>query len=290
MSNRFRAWRILMIAVLSLLWPSMALASVIGASDGWKPLRQGARALGISDEMVQRILSAGVGMSCPGTVYKNGGALNGWFLGPGVMSFYTNAHGVIDLGADRQADFIEPLDKCSVHLYRDLLLHGAGALSYALKLPADRREMALASFDPERDGPAADRARLALAQTIAGAEALDRPDLDHLPLAIGEELIMVSLEPPTMRVPVIQSCHIKAIDISGGGPGRLLSDCDNSFGNSAALYFVRDPASPGMLLPIALHEGCYERLGNGKGWNGQTNTAVGILLRRGFFSFAHNAS
>ena len=76
---------------------------------------------------------------------------------------------------------------------------------------------------------------------------------------------------------------------SGGGPGRLLTDCDNSFGNSAALYFVRDPADPGMLVPIAMHEGCYDKVGNFKGWS-RDNTALGILLRRSFFSFRRGAS
>jgi hypothetical protein len=286
--TRLVLWRALAFAALALLWPGIAAAAVIGPRDGWQPLRSGARALGISDRMVERILAAGVGMTCPGTVYKNGGALNGWFLGGDTGSFYTNAHGVIDLGADRRADFIEPLDKCVVQSWRDLSRQGVRAPAYALRLPANRHELALASFDPRRDSPTADRARLALAGRIAGAEALDLPDLAHLPIAIGEVLIMVSLAPPAMRQPVIQACHIRGVDLSGGGPGRLLSDCDNSFGNSAALYLVRDPASPGMLVPIALHEGCYEKLGAGKAWDRDRNTAVGILLRRGFFSFAHS--
>jgi hypothetical protein len=289
MSNWFQVRRGLVLAAFLLLWPSLASAAIIGSSDGWKPLRQGAKALGISDRMVDRILAAGVGMTCPGTVHKNGGTLNGWFLGPDVTSFYTNAHGVIDLGADRQADFIEPLDKCKVHSYRDLLLRGDRAASYALSLPADRHDMALASFQPQRDLPTSDRARLTLARTLPGAEALDMPDISHLPLAIGEQVIMVSLQPPAMREPVIQACQIKGIDISGGGPGRLLTDCDNSFGNSAALYFVRDPADPGMLVPIAMHEGCYDKVGNFKGWS-RDNTALGILLRRSFFSFRRGAS
>jgi hypothetical protein len=279
--------RALAVAALALLWPGVAAAAVIGPGDGWQPLRLGARALGISDRMVERILAAGVGMTCPGTVYKNGGALNGWFLGGDTGSFYTNAHGVIDLGANRRADFIEPLDKCVVQSWRDLSKQGAAAPSYALRLPANRHELALASFDPWRDSPTADRARLALAGTVAGAEALALPDLAHLPIAIGEELIMVSLAPPAMRQPEIQACHIRGVDLAAGGPGRLLSDCDNGFGNSAALYFVRDPGAPGMLVPIAMHEGCYEKLGAGKGWDRDSNTAVAILLRRSFFSFAH---
>jgi hypothetical protein len=75
-----------------------------------------------------------------------------------------------------------------------------------------------------------------------------------------------------------------------GGPGQLFSDCDNGFGNSAGLYFVRDRGNPAMLVPIALHEGCYEQLGNYKGWSLTANTAMGIMLRSSFFSFpSHSA-
>jgi len=44
-----------------------------------------------------------------------------------------------------------------------------------------------------------------------------------------------------------------------------------------------------MLVPIAMHEGCYDKVGNFKGWS-RDNTALGILLRRSFFSFRRGAS
>lgn len=276
------------IGAILALWSGFAYAAIIGPTDDWKPLRQGAKALGISDAMVQRILAAGVEMSCPGTVHRNGGALNGWFLGGDATSFYTNAHGVIDTGADRRSDFIEPLDKCAVHSYRDLVSRGAAAASYAIEVPQDRNRLALATFQPQGDVPTQDRARLRLARLIAGARALAVPDLGSVGLSVGQEVIMVSVLPPSMREPEIQACHIQSIRLSGG-PGQLYTDCDNGFGNSAALYFVRDRSNPGMLVPIALHEGCYEKLGNYKGWSLTDNTAMAILLRSSFFSFPRSA-
>lgn len=288
-TNWMSRLRICLIAAL-VLWPGFASAATIGQGHDWRPLRSGAQALGISEEMVERILSAGVEVSCPGTVHHNGGILNGWFLGSDGPNFYTNAHGVIDIGDDRQANFIEPLDKCNVRSYRDLLTRGARAVSYALDLPANRNDMAIATFTPQRDSPSQDRARLTLVRAITGAHALALADVDHLSFTQGEEVLMVSLQPPAMREPVIQACHIEDINLHDLGPGQLFTDCDNSFGNSAALYFVRDPSNPSMLLPIALHEGCHEKLGEHKAWSEEDNTALGIMLRRSFFNFPHRTA
>lgn len=279
-----------LLAALVAACPGLALAAIIGPTDDWQPLRSGARALGISSAMVERLLAAGVQMTCPGTVHRNGGALNGWFLGSDASSFYTNAHGIIDLGADRRADFIEPLDECHVRSYRDLVARGARAASYRLDVPADRRSLALASFAPQHDSPSRDRARLRLRQVVAGARALALPDFGRLRLSVGQEVVMVSVRPPAMREPQIQACRIQSISQGGGGPGQLFTDCDNGFGNSAGLYLVRDPADPSMLVPIALHEGCHEKLGDHKGWSLEDNTALGILLGRGFFAFPRSAS
>jgi len=266
------------------LAPNLANAAVIGPTDDWKPLRSGARQLGISDDMVGRILAAGVELTCPGTVYSNGGMLNGWFLGTGSKSFYTNAHGVVDIGlSDRQANFIEPLDKCTVHSYRDLIDRGGRATAYTLAVPQNRRLLEMATFSPQSAPPNQDRARLRLAVAITGSRALPLPDLNRLGLAVGQQLFLVSVAPPAMRAPVIEACHIMALKLNGG-PGQIYSDCDNAAGNSAGLYLVRDPSRPGMLVPIALHEGCYEKIGNYKPWDINNNTAVGILLQRNFFA------
>ncbi len=286
MSSRLRASFVAVFVVLT-LWSSAALGAIIGPTDDWQPLRPGAQALGISGAMVDRILAAGVALTCPGTVHGNGGALNGWFLGTDAASFYTNAHGVIDICADRKSNFIEPLDRCAVRSYRDLMMRGTAAASYAIDVPQDRTRLALASFHPQADLPTQDRARLHLAHAIAGARALPLPDFGALGLTVGEEVILVSLRPPAMREPQIQSCHVRYI--RPGGLGQLFTDCDNGFGNSAGLYFVRDPADHTLLLPIALHEGSHEKLGDYKAWNLEDNTATGILLRGGFFSFPHTA-
>jgi hypothetical protein len=278
------------LVALVVAWPALALAAIIGPTDDWQPLHSGARKLGISDVMVRRILAAGVEMTCPGTVHGNGGALNGWFLGNDAASFYTNAHGIIDTGADRRSNFVEPLDQCHVRSYRDLVAVGLKAATYGLAIPENRRHLALASFDPQRDSPGRDRARLRLLRSIAGAEALALPDFSRLRLAVGQEVFMVSVRPPDMRSPQIQSCRIQSIRLGRGGPGQLFTDCDNGFGNSAGLYFVRDPANHAMLLPIALHEGCHEKLGDHQGWSLEDNTALGILLGRGFFAFPRAAS
>jgi hypothetical protein len=274
----------------AMLWPGLALAAIIGPTNDWMPLRTGARQLGISSRMVQRILDAGVAMSCPGTVHSNGGTLNGWFLGDDASSFYTNAHGIIDIGADRRSNFIEPLDKCQVHSYRDLVASGIKAAAYDLDLPKNRNQLALATFQPQGDSPGQDRARLRLLRSIAGAKALPLPDFNRIKLAVGQQVIMVSVQPPAMRSPEIQACRIQSINLSRAGPGQLFTDCDNSFGNSAGLYFVRDPADPTNLLPIALHEGCHEKLGDHRGWNLEDNTALAIMLRSSFFSFPRRAS
>lgn len=270
---------------LMVMWPGWALAAIIGPTDDWKPLRSGARELGVSDEMVKRILAAGVKLSCPGTVHDNGGILNGWFLGADASSFYTNAHGVIEPGADNKSNFIEPLDRCAVTSYRDLVAKGTQAAAYALALPTDRTQMTLASFKPEGDAPVRDRARLRLLRSIAGTKALALPDFGRISLTVGEQVLMVSLRPPAMQEPEIQACNIQSLNLRGMGPGQLFTDCDNNFGNSAALYFVRDPSNPTMLLPIALHEGCHEKLGDHKGWNLEDNTAMAIMLRDQFFAF-----
>ena len=47
---------------------------------------------------------------------------------------------------------------------------------------------------------------------------------------------------------------------------------------------MRDPARPGMLLPIALHEGCHEKRGDYQAWDEEDNTAVGIMLQGNFFA------
>ena len=279
-----RLFRVLA-STLFALWPTFALAAIIGPTDDWMPLRPGAHQLGISDQMVNRILAAGVKLTCPGTVHGNGGVLNGWFLGSDASGFYTNAHGVIDLGPDNKPNFIEPLDKCAVLSYRDLVAKGINATAYALSVPTNRSELALATFQPQGDSPLRDRARLRLLRSIAGAKALALPDFDRISLSVGEQVIMVSLRPPGMRDPEIQACTIQSLNLRGRSPGQLFTDCDNNFGNSAALYFVRDPADPSMLLPIALHEGCHEKLGDHKGWNIEDNTAMGIMLGNSFFAF-----
>ena len=278
---------------IALLCSSLpAGAAIIGPTNDWKPLVSGARQLGISTRMVNRILAAGLEVMCPGTTYDNGGVLNGWFLGADTTSFYTNAHGIIDIGRiDHKANFIEPLDECGVRSYRDLAAEGARATPYRLAIPENRRHMELASFAPQSDSPMRDRARLRLLRSIAGTRALALPNFDKIKLAVGQEVILVSLTPPLMRAPEIQSCHIQSINLSGRiGPGQLFTDCDNGFGNSAGLYFVRDPADPTMLLPIALHEGCHERVGDHQPWDPTKNTALGIMLGRGFFAFGGQPS
>jgi hypothetical protein len=277
-----RAW----IAAILALWPGLALAAIIGPTDDWKPLRQGARELGISTQMVNRILAAGLEVFCPGTVHGNGGVLNGWFLGGDVKGFYTNAHAVIEIGRQtHRADFIEPLGECGVRSFHAIDAGGARAATfYPLDVPENRRLIELATFTPQADPPTRDRARLRLLGPVAGAQALPLPDFEHLKLAVGQEVIMVSRSPVT-RTPQIEACHIRAMSLEGPGPGQLYTDCDNNLGNSAGLYFVRNPANPSTLLPIALHEGCRSRVGDHKGWDLQQNTAVGILLGRGFFTF-----
>jgi hypothetical protein len=270
--------------------PGLSHAAIIGPTNDWKPLREGARQLGISSRMVDRILAAGLEVMCPGTVHDNGGVLNGWLLGGDSMSFYTNAHGIIDIGRmDHKANFIEPLDQCGVRSYRDLAAHGAKAQPYPIAVPQNRRQMELASFTPQSDSPTRDRARLRLLHAIAGARALALPDFGRIKLSVGQEVIMVSLQPPAMRTPEIQACHIQSINLGGRiGPGQLFTDCDNGFGNSAALYFVRDPADRTMLLPIALHEGCHERVGDHQPWDLNKNTALALILGNGFFSFGRS--
>lgn len=272
-----------LLAVAS-LWPSLAGAAIIGPTDDWQPLVSGARALGISSTMVSRILAAGVLLACPGTVHGNGGVLNGWFLGGDATSFYTNAHGVIDVGADRRPNFIEPLDQCQVRSYGDLVARGIKAAVYGIDVPANRQALALGTFAPQHSDASDDRARLRLLHSIAGAHALALPDFSQLRIGVGEEVIMVSMRPPAMTEPEIQACHIESLSLSSGS-GQLFTDCDNNFGNSAALYFVRDPANPRMLLPIALHEGCYDRVGDHQPWNRDSNTAVALVLRGSFFAF-----
>ncbi|MDR3473208.1 MAG: hypothetical protein P4M09_16225 [Devosia sp.] len=285
MQTILRAW----ITSTLVLWPSLAFAAIIGPADDWKPLRQGARELGVSNEMVQRILAAGLEVFCPGTAHGNGGVLNGWFLGGDVTGFYTNAHAVIEIGRrDHKADFIEPLDECGVRSFRDLATSGAAATFYPLEVPQDRRQIALATFTPQSDPPNRDRARLRLPHAIAGTRALALPDFDRVRLTVGEEVIMVSRSPVT-RAAEIQACHIQSISLDRMAPGQLFTDCDNNLGNSAGLYFIRDPGNPAMLLPIALHEGCQDRIGDHKGWDLHRNTAVGILLGRSFFSLGSNS-
>jgi hypothetical protein len=263
------------------LWPGVASAAIIGPTDDWKPLRQGARELGISGKMVDRILAAGLEVLCPGTTYGNGGVLNGWFLGSDAMSFYTNAHGIIDINrSNGKSNFIEPLDQCVVRSYMHL---GAAGAFQPIAVPSNRYQLQMATFTPQQSAPSMDRARLRLLRSIAGARALPLPDFTRISLKVGQEVIMVSLRPPHMRDAEIQSCRIQSLDL--GGVGQLFTDCDNGLGNSAGLYFVRDPGDPTMLLPIALHEGCHEGLGDNKGWDLKRNTALAIMLRPGFFAF-----
>lgn len=275
--------RIVRLVALALivLWPSLASAAIIGPTDDWKPLRQGARELGISTKMVDRILAAGLEVLCPGTTYDNGGVLNGWFLGVDATSFYTNAHGIIDVSRrSGKSNFIEPLDQCVVRSYLHL---GSAAAFQPIVVPGNRFDLQLATFTPQQSAPSLDRARLRLLRSIAGAHALPLPDFSRIRLKVGQEVIMVSLRPPKMREAEIQSCRIQSLDL--GGVGQLFTDCDNGLGNSAGLYFVRDPNDATMLLPIALHEGCHEGLGDHKGWDIDHNTALGIMLRPGFFAF-----
>ena len=267
------------------VWPSFASAAIIGPTDDWKPLAHGARDLGVSEEMVKRILAAGVELMCPGTVHVNDGVLNGWFLGDSTSSFYTIAHGVIDIGRiDRKVNFIEPLDQCTGKSYRDLATKGPNATAYPLAIPENRHEMELATFTPQSAPPNDDRAKLNLLHPVAGARALPLPDMGAGNLAVGQEVILVSMTPPLMRVPEIQACHIKSIKLRSMRPGLMFTDCDNRPGNSAGLYFMRDPARPGMLLPIALHEGCHEKRGDYQAWDQDDNTAVGIMLQSNFFA------
>jgi len=269
-----------------LAWPSLAGATIIGPTDDWQPLAAGAHQLGISSKMVGRILAAGLELFCPGTQYNNGGVLNGWFLGSDVGGFYTNAHGVIEVGSNHQSNFIEPLAQCGVRTFKDLLSVGRNATFYPLAIPDNRQQIELASFAPQSDSFTRDRARLRLLRSIAGSQALALPDFDRIDLAVGKEVIMVSRSPET-RMPMIQSCHIQSINLDNRiGPGQLFTDCDNNLGNSAGLYFVRDPNDTTMLLPIALHEGAVCDEGDHKGWDLKRNTSVAIMLGRGFFQFA----
>ncbi len=271
--------------VLVVLWPGFAAAAIIGPTDDWKPLRPGAVALGISDDMVKRLLAAGVSVSCPGTVFGNDGVLNGWFLGTDASGFYTNAHGVIDIGRDKKANLIEPLEDCRVRSYRDLMGRGTNAAAYPLSVPKHRDELALGTFAPQTDMPFQDRAHLLVIRAVLGARPLPLPDFAMVPLTVGQEVILVSLQPPAMLEPEIQACRIRAIAARRELPGTLFSDCDNSFGNSAGLYLVRDPTDRSRLVPIALHVGCHQKLGDHKEWNFEDNTAIGILLGAPFFEF-----
>src|SRR6185437_14010995 len=136
------------------------------------------------------------------------------------------------------------LDQCAVHSYADLLKNGAKAASYLLALPQNGLQLAMATFTPQDAPPNQDRARLRLLHSIAGAKALALPDFNRVRLTVGEQVIMVSVMPPSMREPEIQACHIESLNLRNMGPGQLFTDCDNGFGNSAGLYFVRDPSDP----------------------------------------------
>ena len=234
-------------------------------------------------DLAERILDAGLEVVCSGSVHDNGSGLNGWFLGKDVMGFYTNAHSVINLGReDHKSNFVEPLDECGVRSYRDLATPSA---FQGIDIPSDRAKLMLASFTPQDDSPLRDRAKLRLLQPITGVNPLPLPDLRKLHLVPGQEVMMVSLKPPHMNEPEIEACHIKLIGPEILGTGTLFTDCDTAHGNSAGLYFVRDPADHTQLVAIALHEGCNDRLGDNKDWDLENNTALGIMLGYGFFTF-----
>jgi hypothetical protein len=276
--------RILVLAAFA-VWSAAASAAIIGARDDWKPLRAGASQLGISSAMVDGILAAGVQVSCPGTVHDNGGVLNGWLLQGDPMSVYTNAHGIVDIGGrDRRPYFVEPLDRCEARSFRNLAIGGAKGTPSLFSIPADRQQLELSSFLPQSDAPTKDRARLHLLRPIPGTGPLAIPEFDPRTLVSGGQVFMVSLRPPNMREVEIQACHMKQIVFGGAQPGELLTDCDNSYGNSAALYFIRDPANPTMLLPVAMHGGSIDKLGDYQPWSREKNTAVAILLEHSFFA------
>ena len=84
--------------------------------------------------------------------------------------------------------------------------------------------MELATFTPQSAPPNDDRARLNLLRPVAGApEPSPLPDMGGVNLAVGQEVILVSMTPPAMRVPELQACHIMAIKLRSMRPGLMFA-------------------------------------------------------------------
>ena len=249
--------------------------AIIGPTDDWKDLREGAEEFGISDESVNQILNAGMELKCPGTKHGNSIKLNGWLLKQsGKSAMFTNSHAFYDENAKGR----EPFGECTISSFT-----GESTFNLADSV------ISSASNAPSTDAPQMDRAMVTPESLPENAAALD-VNFNPADYVVGKEVFLVSRRTSkrggNSGGVMIQKCTIKKVaPVWNNQPPAILTDCDNEGGVSAGMYFVRDSAKPENIKPFALHSRSFEKVGDNKPWDAQKNTTIGLVMDSHFFNF-----
>lgn len=259
--------------------------AIIGPKDDWIPLKDAMdpcspgmdenRACGLSQEMVDSILAAGVKFNCSGDKYSNDVAMNGWLLGDSASAneVTTNAHAIYDF---KGKHLREPLDECKVSSFADLSNQSLiDPSKISLGGPLSTRTIAT------------DRARVGLKEPLAGSKPMPFDPLKSGKIVVGRTLYMVSINPKDFKSVMIQACPVKRTVGSDKGQPRVLAiACDNAAGNSAALlvapiFSESDVSRAQELHPVGLYKGAIEKVGDYKDWSlesGAENSGMAISL------------
>ncbi len=143
----------------------------------------------------------------------------------------------------------------------------------------------LGSLTPAKDGFLTDRARIGLSRSV-----------DVKPLKIdrlskymkkGDDVLLVSLQPPNMTLVYIQKCQVMAAGKTEvpSQPRLLATDCDTDPGNSGGLYLwpmIEGANDHPTYFPVAINEGHLDDLGDYKSWDYFANSPFGIQLDEDF--------
>ncbi len=254
-------------------------AGIIGPTNDWKPLLEGAKELGISQESLNMILDSGFEMRCKSNEPGTDSVLNAWHING---RFWTNAHAFFD-DDDRPKS-----GECSLTSYRSLVSK-ADLNDRRNTIDIDPRSVRLATITPKNSDPRLD---------VSTFETLQHPETDGMtvkppPASFGKGsvVILVSRRPHFMQrsendlEPIVQVAVIKYVSgAEVGRPRAMMTDADGFETNSGGMLFlfVRSGPDSVALMPLAIHRGHKGEV-DYRPWDINTNSSLHILLDRDFF-------
>ncbi len=254
-------------------------AAFIGPTNDWKPLLEGAKEFGISQESLDQILNAGMEMRCPSDDLEIDLVGNAWMLD----TIRANAHAFYD---DNDVALKNP-ERCELMTYRDLLSKESLAdMDSAFRVDLTNRT--IGTTHPKTDDVRKD---------VSSFGAIDAPpylkglevEPGSVTLNKGQEIFLISRRPAFLKrsendfEPLIQQATVKFFKPPQAGlPGAVMTDADVHDTVSGGMYMVRSKNDPSKLVPVAMHKAAKGDV-DYKEWDGNTNTGIGIVLSPEFF-------